>query len=137
MESCVLRQDYAVAPVAKPFAVVTLQSESLDDRREPDNSFVDRETRRVEAVKARAVVGRSEIERILTRRLAHETDLGEIGTGAAVGTTGNTQADGIVLEASLVKNGFKLGQNIRQPAFTLCKGETTRRERYARQRVET
>src|SRR5918995_1553254 len=79
--------------VPEPLRVLTAMSISCKERIEGANDLVVLEVGGIKLREARAVKGAAEIEIITARPFAHESDLGDVRTGAAIGAARHANGD--------------------------------------------
>ena len=136
MEGGICWKDLAVAEIAEAFAFISLFGKAFDDRGEPDHSIVDRNARREEAIESGAVVLRSQVECVFSGSLTDEPDLRKIRTAATIGTSGDTKADGIVVQTCFIEDVLELAQDRWEVTLTFCKGQSTGRKRNAGEGIQ-
>jgi len=71
------------------------------------------------------VVATTQVHIVSTVRLTDESNLGQPGTSATVGTTGHTHDDRILAKAVLLEAVLEFGDEDGQVSFGLSHGETT------------
>src|SRR4029077_13178972 len=69
------------------------------------------------------------------QRRAHEADVAEIGTRAAVGAAAHPEADALLAEAELIEEGCELADQAGQGTLSFGHGEAARRDGRAGHRI--
>ena len=128
MEGGICWKDLAVAEIAEAFAFISLFGKAFDDWGKRADCIVDRDARREEAIESGAVVLRSQVECVFSGSFTDETDLRQVGTAAAIGASGDTKADRIVVQTCFIEDVLEFAQDRWEITLALREGESACRK---------
>jgi len=114
MESGVGRKHDPITVVAETFAYLTLERVALDNGTKHLNRIFNCRTGREKAVQSSAIITSSEVESVFVGRFSDETNFPQVRARATVRASGDTKADGIVMESVLIKDNLELFKDVRE-----------------------